>query len=266
MKRFSDIFFRQGKILRLDFLDYKDFNSFDTATDEIIKKFYIDLKALTVKDNNLEAKISANYAKIKTYETEEQSELIGQQLECERQNEYINVYLNSLLEMKIVYLFKSLELSIKYLIKTAYPDMDTKSLFKWESIKDFFKSRGIDISKIDGYQECVDLKKINNCIKHNGSINEEIQSILEFKGQSYLEHRQLETFYKRINQKVKVFCITLKEEIKTDLYVFSNERLTKLTEDFYERMDDKTIEEFIEKLNTKLKKPLANNSSNVKHL
>jgi|SRR5690606_10699173 len=252
MKRYSDIFFRQGKILKLDFLNDDNFNSFETATDEIINSFYRDLKTLMVKNNDLEANISANYVKTNTYETEEQQDLIEEQLDCERQKEYINAYLNSLLEMKIVYLFKSLELSIKYLIKTAYPDMDVKSLFKWESIKDFFKSRGIDISKIDGYQECVDLKKINNCIKHNGNINEEIQSILEFKGQSYLKHEQLETFYKRINQKVKMYCVFLKEEIKADLYVFSDERLTKLTEDFYERMDNKTIEKFIEKLKVKL--------------
>lgn len=253
MIRYSDIFFRQGKIIKLDFLNDDNFNSFETATDEIINSFYKDLEILIKKDNELETKISVNYAKTKTYETEEQQYLIDEQLDCERQSEYINTYLNSLLEMRIIYLFKSLELNIKYLIKTAYPDMDVKPLFKWESIKDFFKSRGIDISKIDGYLECVQLKKINNCIKHNGNINEEIQSISEFNGHSYLKHEQLETFYKRVNQKVKMFCVNLKEEIKADLYVFSNERLIKLTEDFYERMDDKTLEEFIEKLKAKLK-------------
>ena len=63
MKRYSDIFFRQGKILKLDFLNDDNFNSFETATDEIINSFYRDLKTLMVKNNDLEANISANYVK-----------------------------------------------------------------------------------------------------------------------------------------------------------------------------------------------------------
>ena len=208
MTKYSDLFFRQGKLTRLDFFNDETFDSFETATNEIIKSFYNDLKTLRFKYDDLESKISDNYDKRKTYETEEQSDLIDNQLYIESQSEYINVYLNSLVEMKLLYLFKSLELSIKYLIGTAYPDTGVKSLFKWENMKDFFKNREMDITTINGYLECVELKKVNNCIKHNGNINEEIQSIVEFRDQPYLKHEDLEIFYNRIKQKVKMFCTT----------------------------------------------------------
>jgi len=252
MKKYSEIFIRQRKLTSLDSINAEDFNSFENATNEIIKAFYKDLESYSLKSDDLESKISANYAVIETYETEEQLDLIHEQLNCDRQSEYITAYLNSLVEMKIVYLFKSLELTIKYLIRTAYPNIGVKSLFKWENIKDFFRNRGIDISIINGYLECIEVKKINNCIKHNGIVNEEIQTIPEFKGHSYLEHKSLEMFYNRINKEVENFCIALKEKIKEDLYLFSNERLTQLTDDFHERMDDRTMKEFIEKLKEKL--------------
>jgi len=252
MKNFSEILIRQKRAISLNHYGVDNLDSFETATDEIIRNFYRDLKVFAHKDEEFEKKIIENYNKTQTYETAEQSELIDEQLDCQRQIGYINGYLDSLTEMKVVYLFKSIELIIKDFIKTAYLNIDVKSFFKWENIKEFFKGHGIDISLIDGYQQCVELKKINNCIKHNGILTQEIQSITEFANSQYLKHEQLELFYTRINNKVKLFCFYLKEKIKEDLYTFSDERLNTLATDFHERMDDKTILMFLDKLSKKL--------------
>lgn len=252
MNKYSDIFKKHKRVIQLNHYADSDFESFEKATEEIIKRFYKDLDVNASKIDELERKITDKYAMLQSWESREILDLVDEQLSYERQLEYLNGYLDSLAEMKIVYLFKSLEIAIKYFIRIAYPDVDVKSFFKWENTKEFFKTCGIDISTIDGYLQCVELKKINNCIKHNGLLNEETRSISEFAGESWLHHIQLESFYMRVNQKIKSFCSLLKEKVKDDLYSFSEERLTSLADDFFERMDDPTMSAFIEKLKGKL--------------
>lgn len=251
MKKFSDLVIRQKRVTSLNHYNDSSLDAFETATEEIIQKFYDDLKVYAIRDEELEKEINDNYAKLQTYESPAQLRLIDEQLDCENQTGYINGYLDSLIEMKVVYLFKSLEITIKYFIKTAYPAIDVKSFFKWENIKEFFRGKDIDISTITGYPQCVELKKINNCIKHNSVINEEIRSIAEFAGQSYLHHEQLQDFYHRVSGSVKNFCYDLKEKIKEDLYTFSDERIDLLATDFHERMDDRALLLFIDKLKAK---------------
>lgn len=252
INKYSELYIKRRNQAILDQIDSEDFDSFEIATDSSIKNHREQLKELTDIYEEIENEISANYSKLSSYDTEEQSYLIDKQLYYEEEIDKNNAYLDSLFEMKIIYLFKSLEISMKFLIKYAYPTINVKAFYQWESMKDFFKSKEIDLFKIDGYIECLDLKKINNCIKHSSMVNDEVRKIVEFKAQSNLGHDQLEKFYNRVKFKVRVFCRELKNEIKEDLYTFSDERLEKLTRNYYERMDDETFGKFIEKLNNRI--------------
>lgn len=252
MRRYSELFTRQTKLLKLDSSFDEAFESFEAATDEIIQKFNNNLELYSIKDKELDEKISENYLQYKSYETPEQKDLIDEFIYYESETFSTNLYLKSLMEMKIVYLFKTMEIIIKHFIKIAYPEITNRALYKWEDIKTFFKSRGIDISLLNGYSECIEIKKVNNSIKHNGIINEEMKCIPEFKGEEYIDYNHLERFYDRIKQYIKTFCVELREKIKDDLYIFNEDRLNQLTNEFYERMDDETIKIFTDKLRGKI--------------
>jgi hypothetical protein len=161
-------------------------------------------------------------------------------------------YLLSLSEMKIVYLFKSLEVVLKRLIQVAYPKANIKELYQWEKLEVFLKNRDINITILDGHVDAVQLRLVNNAIKHNGIINEEIKKIPEFKTSSEFNYITLGAFYDRIKPTIENFFRQIRNKVEEDLYDFPLERLLSLAEEYYERMDDRTFFVFIEKLKEKL--------------
>lgn len=60
-----------------------------------------------------------------------------------------------------------------------------------------------------------------------------------WNGNSSLIER-LSSFYRRINSGIKQFCHTLKEKIRDDLYVFSEDRLKLLAKNYHDRTNDDT--------------------------
>jgi len=93
---------------------------------------------------------------------------------------------------------------------------------------------------------------VNNAIKHNGVLNEEIKRFSEFSDKDEFSYENLENFYNRIRPKVEWFSEELRKKVDENLYEFPAERLTSMANKYYERMDDRTLYVFIQKLKEKL--------------
>lgn len=229
------------------------FEFFEAATNETIDALHKDIdiasKALAEIEPIMPSVSIENYHNI----TEEEWRLIDEYTNYQSGIEFSKEYLNSLLEMRIVYLFKNLEIVMKNLIQIAYENTNTRDFYKWEIMKAFFKSKSINISNIQGYNECVDLKKVNNAIKHNNTLSDDIKQILEFNLETEFNFKNLDSFYKKVKPKVEAFCELLKNEIEKDLYYFDDQRLTKIADEHHERMNNNDLKKLIDKLNFKLK-------------
>ena len=116
----------------------------------------------------------------------------------------------------------------------------------------FFKSRDIKISEINGYQEAIQLRKVNNCIKHTNETNDDIKKIKEFESVDIFTPESIDEFHLRIKDKVSDFFKELTNEVIKDLFEFDSARIENLTEEYSNRMDDSKLKLFIEKLSSKL--------------
>ena len=174
------------------------FDLYELATINTINKLYEELQSEEKTLNELGKHVTDvdedNYREI----TKEEWKLIDEYSELHSVVELRKEHLLSLLEMKVVYLFKSLEVIMKRMIHIAYPQVNFKDLYQWDSMKAFFKSKDIDISDFDGYNECTELRRVNNAIKHNGIINDEIKRLKEFKHQEEFNYLNLNLFYNRV--------------------------------------------------------------------
>ncbi len=163
--------------------------------------------------------------------------------------------LKTLSEMRIIYLYKNIEISIKRIIEIAYPEIKTNSFFNWNSMNNFFKSKHIELKNVAKYDIYDQLRLVNNNIKHSEIINKEIKKIKEFKNNEKFDFSTLSEFYMRIYQGIHLFLNEVGNQIINELYLFSDERLTELSNSYKDRMSIKDLNLFIEKL----KKPTANN-------
>lgn len=157
----------------------------------------------------------------------------------------------ALSEMKIVYLFKDFEINLKKLVGAAY-DTDTKDFYNWEKLSSFLKNKKIDIKKINNYKEIIELRDVNNAIKHSKSLcNEKTKNIPEFKSKRYISHIELYKFYKRIYKAPHLFIDAISVSIYNDLYMFDDDRLETIAELFALRMEKEIAQKFIDKLKAK---------------
>ena len=141
---------------------------------------------------------------------------------------WTNEHLTAISEMKIIYLYKSFEIKIKSLIKAAYPNVITKGLFKWENMVEYFKSLGMIISSLDGYQEVNDLRKVNNTIKHTHAISDNLKTISEFNNLNEFTFFNIDSFYERVKPKIQNFSKLLEQQILKDLFIFDDYRIEKI--------------------------------------
>jgi hypothetical protein len=151
-------------------------------------------------------------------------------------------------EVKIMYAQKHLEINIKRLITVAYNYSNTKSFFRWESLIDFFKEKGIDIKKLNGYKEVNQLREVSNFIKHDDNLDISLRHINEFKKNNTSNSARLEKFYQRIKSFPKEFLNSLMSAIYDQLYTFSEDRIAKMARDIMLRMDKKDIDKLIKAL------------------
>jgi hypothetical protein len=163
-------------------------------------------------------------------------------------------HLSVLLQMKVVYLFRCIETTLKEIAEIAYPGTKTKELYKWENMKAFYSGKEIDLSKIEGYQEVIELKKVNNNIKHSSIVSEEVHRIVEFSDSEGFHEIPLETFLDRISTPVRVFMMGITNDVQRDLYEFNETRLERIANEYAERMNKEAAEIFTAKLLAKCKK------------
>tara|TARA_R100000750_G_scaffold4846_1_gene3673 strand:+ start:81918 stop:82211 length:294 start_codon:yes stop_codon:yes gene_type:complete len=96
------------------------------------------------------------------------------------------------------------------------------------------------------------LRNLNNAIKHNRNIiDNKTKNITEFQNKAELKYTDLLEFYKRIEDSGLNFLKSLSDEIDKDLYEFNEDRLDKISDKLVSRMDTKTINNLIDKLETK---------------
>ncbi|WP_281631564.1 hypothetical protein [Flavobacterium luteolum] len=161
---------------------------------------------------------------------------------------WIDQQLKAISEMQIINAFKNLEINIKSLIYIAYPEINLKDFYKWENLVQFFKSKNIKMAEIEGYKEMVDLKSLNNVIKHIGQLNVIIRKIEEFKGAEELNYVSLINFYERIKNIIETFLRLLVIEIEKELFQFDEDRIIEIAKDLKNRMELNEIESLILKL------------------
>lgn len=151
-------------------------------------------------------------------------------------------------KMRVIYMYMQFEIHLKKLISVAYDEKE-QSLYNWDKVISFFKSKDIDIKILNNYSDVKDILELNNSIKHSeGLINNRTKNIIEFKGRKSANTRVLNDFYERTMESPKELIRELAKEIDKDLYEFSDSRLEAMINDLDARMDEKTKEKFITRL------------------
>lgn len=236
----------------LDIAERENLQIFSEATKGSIKDFKKKIAEIESKTKELESKIS-DWTATGGVPSEADRRIYDEVGDLYPDHYWTGQHLQSLAEMNIVYLFKCLEISLKSLINTAYPHVKTKGLYQWEEITTLFKSYQIDITNLKGYQDSVDLRKVNNSLKHSDNLSDEIKNMKEFKELGYYDYDNLEAFYNRVKPKIEQFIKEVAQAVVNDLYSFSEDRLNSIAESFVERMDVKTAEKLAHKIIEKSK-------------
>lgn len=240
-------------ITHIQSISETDFNVFGNA----VKKTEDDLSNEITKAESESAKLSV---KLSNYVEDNNGVPTSADLEIyDELEEYFidqhlyTEYLTALSEMKIVYMFKTLEINMKALIKAAYPNVITKGFYQWENMVSFFNSINIKISDISGYQEALELKKVNNCIKHTDLISDDVKKISEFASLEYFNSNSITAFNERIKERIKDFFKELSNQVIKDLFDFNQQRIEQLSVDYSNRMDNDALKAFVESLSNRIK-------------
>ena len=247
MLQFKDIAnsreYKRNSLLKVSF---EHDNFFEDAIEENIKSLKEKIKISEERFKELNSKIYDGKPYVSTPELDL---LIDEACYHEANIESFLQHLYSLNEMRIIYLFKNLEISIKSIIKNAYPDTNIKDFFKWQSLIDFFEEKSISVTAIEGYTDAIQLKDVNNVLKHSDSIPQHIGKISEFV--SGFNSDGLERFAQRIRPRVELFRQKLSVEIAKERYDFDEKRLDTIISEYHSRMDHATYLTFTQKLNDK---------------
>jgi hypothetical protein len=87
---------------------------------------------------------------------------------------YSNELKNLAAEMIIVALYKKVEIDTKQAIKVTFPLENTRNLYLFKNLKEFLNNHRIDITTFPSYPKVNELRLINNCIKHDGTVSNEL--------------------------------------------------------------------------------------------
>lgn len=164
---------------------------------------------------------------------------------------FIEEEIMALIEMKIINSYRQFEVHLKFLIKSWYSDFDKSNNYKWEDLKNFLKLKGINLNKIENYNEINELREVNNAIKHSHILKSRIVP-LELKNKENIKFVDVLKFYKRIEITFEPFFISLQNEIEKEQYVFDDLRLNCMADELVNRMDNATISKYIKVLKSKI--------------
>lgn len=121
----------------------------------------------------------------------------------------------ALATMKIVYLYKEFEILIKELINNVLPEVEKKSLHKWDNIKKELKKIGILCGHISDFESVNNLRLVNNSIKHALKISMEVKNnyIPEFRDKIDFDFDSIVKFHSRVKDKPKIFLFDLVKKL-----------------------------------------------------
>jgi len=158
-------------------------------------------------------------------------------------------------EMKVVCLYKEFEILLKEIISISFPDTKEKDLFKWNKVDTILKSKGILVTDIINNKIINELRLVNNNIKHSSVMGEEISkvNIAEFVGDETFTYESLSDFYDRVRNQPVRFLEYLVKQIIDYLFVFDDERIDTIANEFGGRMEKETAIKLAEALIKKFK-------------
>ena len=232
--------------MNLDTFTVELYNTFEPSADKQIERLIKEIGELNDKYNNLN--LSDNEGKT----AEEAMNVEVKKHYCLIDIEYIKEEIWALIEMKIIYAFKFLEINIKKLIRTAFPGINTKAFYKWDSLNSFLKGKNIQPSKLAGYTEVTQIKDVNNSLKHAGIFNDDIKKkIPEFNGKDSISFNELNLFYSRIKDYPTTYLNKLASAIQSELYEFNEQKIEKMADDIASRLEKKDMELLINAIKSK---------------
>ncbi len=219
-------------------------NVFEGAIEDSIKQLKEKIKTSEEKYEELSSITDGR--DVSTF-TEEDEKSIDEACYHENNASLFHQHLRSLNEMRIIYLFKNLEISLKTIVKEAYPDVNTKEFYRWYTLIGFLEEKRIPVKLLNGYNEVLQVKDVNNLLKHSDSIPQNVNNIIEFK--SGIDSDSLEKFALRVRLMVEIFREKLSAEIAKELFDFDDARLDDLVKEYYYRMGDIAYSSFKQKIN-----------------
>ena len=223
-------------------------SSADIVIEKIIKKDFLAQKEYDklIKDNG------GNKPKndfFEGFQNQPDVDLYFQLQDITVEQYYMYEELWALIEMKIIYLYKFFEINIKKLLKGSFSLSTTKDFYRWESIISFLNTQNINAKEISVYNEIVQLKDVNNSLKHSDSIEEKLTNkIPEFKDRERISYVELNQFYNRIKVYPEEFIKQLVSKIYDELYQFDENKIVGIANDINLRMEEKDALVLIEKI------------------
>ena len=230
----------------LDTFTFDLYNSFEPSADKEIKRLINEI------DNH-----NKKYNVLDKPQTKEMSEQAMMDIEmdkyyCSLDIEYIKEEIWALIEMKIIYAFKFLEITIKKLIRTSFSGTKTNDFYKWDALNRFLRSKNIRTENLKGFQEVIQIKDVNNSLKHSGEFSDEIKKrIPEFRNKEDITFNELNTFYLRIKIFPKIYIGELASAIQTELYEFNEQKIERIANNIAYRMEKNDTDLLIKVLKSK---------------
>ena len=116
-------------------------------------------------------------------------------------------------EMTIVAFFKTIEISTKNMLKFSglFTEAEVRSLFRFSELKRLLASKAIHIEQLSGFAEYDELRRVNNCVKHSGTVEEELAELSNWNEGDRL--KDLQKTYIRLRDGAISFVTSLRDEV-----------------------------------------------------
>ncbi len=202
-------------VKKIDFILDKTNSAFDRVMPNLIeeyeKKFDKNIEWRNETKKKIDSMMKAyneNCANAKDDEYIEPPETSMDYIDLAHENngsyffeKYWNEELLALHEMQIVYCFKQIEIGLKHFLVILDPDIDPKTIQRWDDLKKELNIRGIRIGSVDGYQAINQLREVNNALKHSLEVSEKVKrlNVVEFENSQHFTYETLGEFYKRVD-------------------------------------------------------------------
>jgi hypothetical protein len=242
---------RSSLMTQLQSFPLEDVNTLDQSLDPLIKNLKEDVDAICNANEKIDEIFEKDKEKFKELLIEKgltEAKLWDQVGESYRQASYMEDELQALAEIRIIYAFKHLEINIKRLLTTAYPGTNIKSFYKWDSLNDFIKSKGIAPKQLKAYKGVDELRVVNNTLKHTLELNDEVRKIPEFTKAALISHIALDEFYTRVKSQPFVFLNDLCHAIFRERFIFDDQKVDDLAEQLASRLDKEMALHLADKL------------------